>query len=200
MNSYRFKHLNSCVRNELVLWEMNIPCIYPQILTDEQYKKYQKNLDAFTKVPMNAPIGLTISRDGDFWLVGDLDGNKVDGIYDKVTRFAPGISLDDALGFRHSLDENYVINADNTVTAESMIDFWKENQDDKSTIDLSKKTFVCPCCGKIVPIGRVHGAHVHKYKDTTLYITPTCDTCNTSKVKRFFKVKDIDLVKAPRIK
>ena len=149
---------------------------------------------------MNAPIGLTISRDGDFWLVGDLDGNKVDCIYDKVTRFAPGISLDDALGFRHSLDENYVINADNTVTAGSMIDFWKENQDDKSTIDLSKKTFVCPCCGKIVPIGRVHGAHVHKYKDTTLYITPTCDTCNTSKVKRFFKVKDIDLVKAPRIK
>ena len=179
---------------------MNIPCIYPQILTDEQYKKYQKNLNVFTKVPMNAPIGLTISRDGDFWLVGDLDGNKVDGIYDKVTRFAPGISLDDALGFRHYLDENYVINADNTVTAGSMIDFWKENQDKKSTIDLSKKTFVCPCCGKIVPIGRVHGAHVHKYKDTTLYITPTCDTCNTSKVKRFFKVKDIDLVKAPRIK
>lgn len=198
MNDYRFKHLNSCVKDELILWKMNIPCFYPQLLTDEQYKKYQKNINAFLKVPMDTPIGLTVPCDGDFWLVGDLDGNNVDGVSDTVMRFAPGISVDDALGFKHYLYEDYVINADNTVTGESMIDFWKNNKNVKSAIDLSKKTFVCPSCGKTVSIDRVHGAHVHKFNDANLYITPTCDSCNTSKVKRFFKVKNIDLVEAPK--
>ena len=95
--------------------------------------------------------------------------------------------------------ETYVVNADDTLTEGSMIQYWKENHEPKSQIDLSKQTFICPSCSKVVSTARVHGAHVRSCEDTSaLYITPTCDSCNSSKVKRYFKVNKVDLVEAPK--
>lgn len=80
-----------------------------------------------------------------------------------------------------------------------MIQYWKEYHDPKSQLDLSKQTFVCPSCDKEVSVARAHGAHVRTCEDpSTLYITPTCDSCNTSKVKRYLKVKNVDFVEAPK--
>lgn len=78
-----------------------------------------------------------------------------------------------------------------------MIQYWKDHQNKNSQINLNDKTFVCPSCGRRVNTEELHGAHVVKLNGKKLYITPTCDSCNTSKTNRIFKVATIDLIEAP---
>lgn len=201
MENYYAVQLSSCVKGELILLKANVPYLYAHLFTDVQFQAYKKWKPQGIHFPMEIPVDLNASCDGDFWLVVDDGGDKIDNVKFSFRRFAPNISKSDAIGMEHYSFETYVINADDTLTEGSMIQYWKENHDSKSKIDLSKHTFVCPSCGKIVSTSRVHGAHVHSYKDvSTLYITPTCDSCNSSKVKRYFKVNKVDLVEAPEIK
>lgn len=201
MENYYAVQLSSCVKGELILLKANVPYLYAHLFTDVQFQAYKKWKPQGIHFPMEIPVDLNASCDGDFWLVVDDGGDKIDNVKFSFRRFAPNISKSDAIGMGHYSFETYVINADDTLTEGSMIQYWKENHDSKSKIDLSKHTFVCPSCGKIVSTSRVHGAHVHSYKDvSTLYITPTCDSCNSSKVKRYFKVNKVDLVEAPEIK
>lgn len=201
MENYYAVQLSSCVKSELILLKANVPYLYAHLFTDVQFQAYKKWKPQGIHFPMEIPVDLNASCDGDFWLVVDDGGDKIDNVKFSFRRFAPNISKSDAIGMGHYSFETYVINADDTLTEGSMIQYWKENHDSKSKIDLSKHTFVCPSCGKIVSTSRVHGAHVHSYKDvSTLYITPTCDSCNSSKVKRYFKVNKVDLVEAPEIK
>ena len=201
MENYYAVQLSSCVKGELILLKANVPYLYAHLFTDVQFQAYKEWKPQGIHFPMEIPVDLNASCDGDFWLVVDDGGDKIDNVKFSFRRFAPNISKSDAIGMGHYSFETYVINADDTLTEGSMIQYWKENHDSKSKIDLSKHTFVCPSCGKIVSTSRVHGAHVHSYKDvSTLYITPTCDSCNSSKVKRYFKVNKVDLVEAPEIK
>ena len=201
MENYYAVQLSSCVKGELILLKANVPYLYAHLFTDVQFQAYKKWKPQGIHFPMEIPVDLNASCDGDFWLVVDDGGDKIDNVKFSFRRFAPNISKSDAIGMGHYSFETYVINADDTLTEGSMIQYWKENHDSKSKIDLSKHTFVCPSCGKIVSTSRVHGAHVHSYKDvSTLYITPICDSCNSSKVKRYFKVNKVDLVEAPEIK
>lgn len=91
-------------------------------------------------------------------------------------------------------------NAHKTAAKESMIQHWKDNQDKNSKLDLTKKQFVCPSCGKTVDTDTLNGAHVHRINDSnkTIYITPTCESCNKSKVNRIFMVDRIDLILPPK--
>lgn len=201
MENYYAVQLSSCVKGELILLKANVPYLYAHLFTDVQFQAYKKWKPQGIHFPMEIPVDLNASCDGDFWLVVDDGGDKIDNVKFSFRRFAPNISKSDAIGMGHYSFETYVINADDTLTEGSMIQYWKENHDSKSKKDLSKHTFVCPSCGKIVSTSRVHGAHVHSYKDvSTLYITPTCDSCNSSKVKRYFKVNKVDLVEMPEIK
>ena len=92
-----------------------------------------------------------------------------------------------------------VFNASDTEADGSMIQYWKDHQNKNSKINLDNKTFLCPSCGKTVNVSSLHGTHVIKQYDSSgvLYITPTCDSCNTSKTTRIFKVNDVDLIIAP---
>lgn len=199
MDNYCAVQLSSCVKGELILLKANMPYLYAYLLTDEQYQEYLKCEPMGMRFPKETPIGLNAPCDGTLWLVVDNDGAEMDNVKCKFSRFAPNVSKSDAIGMRRYTSETYVVNADDTLTEGSMIQYWKEYHDPKSQLDLSKHTFVCPSCGKVVSVARVHGAHVRTCEEaSTLYITPTCDSCNTSKVKRYFKVKKVDLVEAPK--
>lgn len=199
MENYDAVQLSSCVKGELILLKANVPYLYAYLFTDVQFQAYKKWKRQGIHFPMEIPIDLNVPCDGDFWLVVDNGGDNIDNVKCAFQRFAPSISKSDAIGMGRYSFENYVVNADDTLTEGSMIQYWKENHEPKSQIDLSKQTFICPSCGKVVSTARVHGAHVRSCEDTSaLYITPTCDSCNSSKVKRYFKVKKVDLVEAPK--
>ncbi len=121
------------------------------------------------------------------------------GIEGNIRRISPSFSIDDAQSFTAKLGTTYVKNAHNTEADESMIQYWKDNKNKLSAIDLSRASYICPSCNKRVWTSKLNGAHVVKLKDTknNLYIVPTCETCNKSKVDRIFKVSVFDLVDAP---
>lgn len=81
------------------------------------------------------------------------------------------------------------------------LDYWEE----RSNEDVSKyKYWKCECCGKDVPINKLVGSHVVKVDDPdeTIYIYPTCDTCNktykeTKADTKEFSVPETLLVPAP---
>ncbi len=199
MENYYAVQLSSCVKGELILLKADVSYLYAHLFTDEQFQAYKKWKRQGIHFPMEMPIDLNAPCDGDFWLVVDNGGDNIDNIKCTFRRFAPGISKSDAIGMGRYSFETYVVNADDILTEGSMIQYWKENHEPKSQIDLSKQTFICPSCGKVVSTARVHGAHVRSCEDTSaLYITPTCDSCNSSKVKRYFKVNKVDFVEAPK--
>lgn len=56
-------------------------------------------------------------------------------------------------------------------------DFWLEHTRENIS---NYKSWHCECCNKDVSINEMVGAHVIKTdnSDDTIYIYPTCDTCN----------------------
>lgn len=66
---------------------------------------------------------------------------------------------------------------DTTDNSKVWFDYWiKQTKEDISNLP----TWNCECCNEEVPIGEMVGAHVIKAdgSDETVYIYPTCDTCN----------------------
>ena len=55
----------------------------------------------------------------------------------------------------------------------SWIDFWKKNSR-KNLEDIVK----CPCCGREMSVTNIVGSHVIA-DDDEIYVTPTCDKCNS---------------------
>lgn len=66
---------------------------------------------------------------------------------------------------------------DTTDNSKVWFDYWLEHtKEDISNYQL----WHCECCGEDVPIDEMVGAHVIKAdgSDDTIYIYPTCGTCN----------------------
>lgn len=90
---------------------------------------------------------------------------------------------------------------DTTDNSKVWFDYWiKQTKEDISNLP----TWNCECCNEEVLIGEMVGAHVIKAdgSDETVYIYPTCDTCNkTYKGEKadtkIFSVPITKLVPAP---
>lgn len=198
--SYKFKKLVSCVKDELIeLRFTGAEKMYSALLSETDYAKYDSNLGSVKRILVSSPVYFRVQSDGEWYIVHDLDGKDINEIEGDIRRFSPSFSIDEAKSFTAKLGTTYVMNAHDTEADESMIQYWKDNKNKLSAIDLSKSTYKCPSCNKLVGTSKLNGAHVVKVKETkkNLYIVPTCETCNKSKVDRIFKVSAFDLIEAP---
>lgn len=203
MTNFYYVPLNSCVKGEKLVFSFSgMGKMYLGLFTEAQYKKYKEDMTSVKRTLCPTKAVGTITSDGDWYAVFDNNGETLDKINTSVRRFAPSFTNDEARACNAPAGVSYVYNADDTTTKGVMIDHWKGNQHKDSKLDLTKKTFTCPSCGKIVNTSNLHGAHVEKINGSNgkQYITPTCDSCNTSKTKRIFKVATIDLIDAPEEK
>ena len=141
----------------------------------------------------------TIDSDGVWYAIFDNNGSEFNNVSGSIRRYSPELTNDEVWKDIVPDGVSFVYNAKDTDADGSMIQYWKDHQHKDSKINLDNKTFVCPSCGKRVNTDSLHGAHVVRMKGngTTMYITPTCDSCNTSKTNRLFKVETIDLIVAP---
>lgn len=79
---------------------------------------------------------------------------------------------------------------------DSWIDFWQKKSYDGNLLNTIKR---CPCCGK--PMNNPVGGHVQDAFGTEIFITPICNSCNSSAAndenfrKKPFRVKLKYLVK-----
>ena len=148
---------------------------------------------------MASPAIITSAYDDEkLVLVRDLGGKVYPaGSKGTVTRYSPLIPIA-SIGKMAPVLRMRVKNAKDTEADESMIQYWKDHKGQFATVDLSKNTCQCPSCGKTVKTTEMDGAHVVSVNGGgKLYITPTCRTCNRSKVNRIFEVSAFDLVDAP---
>ena len=201
MNTYMYIELSSCVKGERFKYtftggdsDQNVA-----LLTEAQFEKYKEKRENVKRQRMSSPAVLTSTTDDDkLVLVRDMDGKaypeKTSGKVERYSPLIPEASLDG----KPKLFHQRVKNASNTDADDSMIKYWDEHKSKYATVDLTKKTIVCPSCGKTVNVSELDGAHVViNGKGSKKYITPTCQTCNRSKVKRIFEVNTFDLVEAP---
>lgn len=200
MGTYRYKELNNCVRNELVeLKFTGVGMMYVALLSEEEYNRYNSDITSVKRYYSSSPVYFRASDSEKMYIVHDLNGEDITNIEGHIRRFAPNFTSTDV----QSLPQNgktFVCNAHDTEAKESMIQYWKDNQDQKSKLDLTKKHFICPSCRKTVDTETLNGAHVYRINDSnkTQYITPTCETCNKSKVDRIFMVDRVDLIIPPQ--
>lgn len=199
MGTYKYMELTSCVKNELIELKFNgVERMYCALLTQEEYNAYTKDCSSVKRHLHTSPIYFRAIEADKLFLVHDLNGQDISTINGWVRRFAPDFTPEEAQN-NSSQGVEYVQNAHDTDADDSMIQYWKDHQDKKSKLDLYKSSFICPSCRKSVSVDTLNGAHVRIVNNThdTLYITPTCETCNKSKVNRIFKVDAVDLIKAP---
>lgn len=195
--------MKSCIKGEQVLFTFSgFKEMYLGLLTEAEYKEYKENMNSVQRKRCQSGTIGKITSDGVWYAVFDLNGTQMKAIETHAIRFSPSFSQQEIQSATPAADESYVFNAEDTPSDGVMIDHWKKHQHKNSTINLENKTFKCPSCGKTVKTEELHGAHVLKVlgHDNKLYITPTCNTCNTNKNNRIFKVKTIDLVVAPPLK
>lgn len=172
---------------------------YVALLTPQQHDAYKKDFGNVNRVFTSSLVVLTSNTDEEkLYLVRDMNGEVYPKISSgKVERYSPLIAKGD-IGKAPKVSHQRVKNADDTDADESMIQYWKDNKSKDATVDLTKKTCICPSCGKTVSHSDFDGAHVVIVgKRDKQYITPTCATCNRSKVDRIFEVNTSDLVEAP---
>lgn len=173
---------------------------YVALLTSQQYEAYQKSFNNVIRGFTSSPVVLTSNTDEEkLYLVRDMDGKEYpEETSGSVKRYSPLIAKGD-IDKAPKLFHHRVRNAVNTNADDSMIQYWKDNKSKYAKIDLSKETCQCPSCGKTVSTSDFDGAHVMIVgKGDEQYITPTCKTCNRSRVERIFEVNVNDLVKAPK--
>lgn len=204
MITYMYIELSSCVRGEHFKYTFTGGDVVQNValLTEEQFEAYKKDRKNVKREKMSSPAVITSTTDDDkLVLVRDMDGKAYpDNARGTVLRYSPLIPVAD-IDKKPQFFHVRMKNASNTEADESMIQYWKDNIGKYATIDLSKKFFRCPSCGKTVKTSEVDGAHVVIVGDgDKKYITPTCQTCNRSKVKRIFEVNRFDLVEAPKEK
>ena len=156
-------------------------------------------MNSVKRKPMVSPAIITSTTDDEkLVMVRDLGGKdypaKTSG---NTVRYSPLFSIASIEKMAPALRMR-VKNAKDTEADESMIQYWKDHKGQFATVDLSKNTCQCPSCGKTVKTTEMDGAHVVSVNGGgKLYITPTCRTCNRSKVNRIFEVSAFDLVDAP---
>lgn len=201
MAKYKYKEFSSCVKGEIFKYTFtggeeiqNVA-----LLTEEQFESYKKDMNSVKRKPMVSPAIITSTTDDEkLVMVRDLGGKdypaKTSG---NTVRYSPLMPIASIEKMAPALRMR-VKNAKDTVADESMIQYWKDNKGQFATVDLTNKTCQCPSCGKTVKTTEMDGAHVISAKGSgKLYITPTCSTCNRSKVNRIFEVSAFDLVDAP---
>ena len=201
MSTFKYIELSSCVRGERFKYTFKGDGKqYVALLTESQYKKYKEDFDNVNRTLLCSPVVFTSNTDEDkLFIVRDLDDKDLPEAWSgTVKRYSPLIPVA-KIDNLPSLLNRRVRNATDTDADESMIQYWEDNKDKDATIDLSKKTLLCSSCGKEVKTDELDGAHVvfANGGSKTLYITPTCRTCNRSKVNRIFEVNKHDLVIAP---
>lgn len=198
MSTYKYKNLGHCVKGEQFYFEFTGSdkiCI--NFMTPQQFEAYKKDITAIRRfVFTESPCRLFVSAESDIIAVADLNGDDVSKLQINVQGpFAGNLTMKEMVSKVTSKGCVLVHNADDTATDGSMIQHWIDNQPQNSRINLDK--FTCPSCGCPVSRDHIHGAHVQKVRGSKWYITPTCDSCNTSKTKRLFRVAECDLVEAP---
>lgn len=199
--THKYFELSTCVRGEHFKYTFSggEKLQNVALLTTEQYETYKQKYNKINRELSSSPIVLTsIFEEEKLYLVRDMDGKEYpQDSNGKVERYSPLIATGD-INKRPKLFYNRVKNAVNTEADESMIQYWKNHKSKYATVDLSKKTCKCPSCGKTINVADFDGAHVVIVgKGGKQYITPTCKTCNRSKVDRIFEVNTFDLVEAP---
>lgn len=137
---------------------------------------------------------------GESYIMIDLDGKDVSKVQWKVTRFSPQLQLSETSNLQPRNGNVFAQHAPHSKPhdeSQSMISYWEENVGKDKTVDLDN--FTCPCCGKKTKREDIDGAHIKIVGKTGQFITPTCKDCNEYKVvtERYFKVKEVDVVKAP---
>lgn len=202
MYLYYHVELNSCVKGELIeFYFSGLTKMYLGLLTKDEFEKYQEDMSSVSRNLCSTRAVGKVTSDGTWYAVFDCGGKMVGEIQKSVRRFAPSFSTQEISALTAPSGVSYVLNAEDTATKGSMLQHWKDNQKKESKINLDNKTFVCPSCGKRVGTDVLHGAHVVIVNGSAeQFITPTCDSCNTSKTKRIFKVNSCDLVPAPKAK
>lgn len=198
MSTFKYRTLGHCIRGEQYYFEFtgsNKICV--NFFTPEQFELYKKDITAIRRfVFIESPCSLYVTEESDIIAVADLDGVDVSKLQVNVHGpFAWDLTTEEMVSKVTSKGCVLVHNADDTVTDGSMIQHWIDNQPETSRINLNK--FTCPSCGCRVTRDHIHGAHVQKVRGSKWYITPTCDSCNTSKTKRLFRVAGCDLVETP---
>lgn len=196
--NYKYKELNSCVEGEKINIKFSgVEEIRLAVLTPDEFKQYKENINnAYRYTIDTSPALFTVKQDGDLVAVADLNGADISHVQVGIEgRYAPNIKQIQIDTHNPGIGKVLVMNAKETATEGSMIQYWEDNKPAKSKIDLEK--FVCPSCQKRTSRVHIHGAHVQKIRGSKWYITPTCDSCNTSKTKRIFQVNTCDLVEAP---
>lgn len=134
------------------------------------------------------------------YLLIDLDGKDVNEVKWMVSRFSPLVNSSEATNLQpHNgiVFAQHAPHSKKNNLSQSMIDYWGKNVGKDKTVDLDK--FTCPCCGKKTKREDIDGAHVKIEGKTGQFITPSCKDCNeyTVVTERYFKVKEVDVVKAP---
>lgn len=191
MVTYRYKEFTSCVAGERIFWQFEgIQYLYMNLLTAAGFESYKNKMDSVERHLNYSPCICVVNKGGDTVLVGDLCGQQIPPIKDFVKRFSFEFEPYE-MSTMTTLDGKIIVqNAHDTQAEESMIEYWKEQTG-------RQPDFKCPSCGKIVSRTKLDGAHIHKYRSSKLYIVPLCQSCNRSKVDRYFKVNECDLVPVP---
>lgn len=195
---YKCIELKSCVKGEQINVSFSGSTkLYMAILTEVGYNDYEEDIHSVPRdLVSGSPARFVVHKEGVIYVVADLNGYDMRGVkFELEGRYAPNIMQIQIDTHYPSLGKALVRNAEDTTTEGSMVQYWEDNKSSSSKIDLDK--FVCPSCQKQTSRDRIHGAHVQKIRGSKWYITPTCDSCNTSKTKRIFQVNTCDLVEAP---
>lgn len=197
---YLYLRMTGCVKGEKIkfvftgLQKMNVA-----ILSEERFAQYEDDIKSVVRHVCSSNAIAKIENDGVWYAVFDNNGAELQSVSGTIYRYSPLLSNEEIWNNTAPQGFDWVLNAKDTEADGSMIQYWKDHQHKDSKINLNNKTIVCPSCGKRVNTDCLHGAHVIKVNGgSNLYITPTCDTCNTSKTNRIFKVETIDLIVATK--
>ena len=200
MGKYLYVKMTGCVKGEKIkfvftgLQKMNVA-----VLSEQKFVQYEDDLKSVVRHVCSSNAIATIESDGVWYAVLDNNGAELQNISGTIYRYSPLLSNEEIWNNSAPQGCAWVLNAKDTDADGSMIQYWKDHQHKDSKINLNNKTYVCPSCGKRIDTDCLHGAHVVKVSGgSNLYITPTCDSCNTSKINRVFKVESIDLIVASK--
>lgn len=208
MQTYRYEKLKNCVEKELFVVETTdgTPvyfCSGSYDWVNNYYKrgfKFMKDGKVMVKSKSSRTFFWQRKDSEDSHFLMDLDGKDVSKIDWKITRFSPLVKEDETSNLQTRNGYVFAQHAPHSKPnneSQSMISYWEENVGKNKTVDLDN--FTCPCCGIKAKRDYIDGAHVKIDGKAGQYITPTCKNCNEYKIvtERYFKVKEVDVVKAP---
>lgn len=208
MKEYQYKKLENCVENELFRVETTDgSLVYFSSGSLEWVNSYIRNgfkSKSNGQWEEKKKESLTFYRHtngtNESYVLIDLNGQDVSKVQWKVTRFSPLVKDYETSNLQPRNGTVFAQHAPHSKPNDenqTMISYWEDNVGKNKTVDLDK--FTCPCCGQKNKREDIDGAHIKIVGKTGQYITPTCKNCNEYNVvtERYFKVKEVDVVKAP---